>query len=657
MDEMQRMRLLVAKLNETAHAYYVLDEPLISDSEWDKLYNELLSLEKSTGVRLDDSPSHRVGGSPLPAFLQHRHMARLWSMDKVQKESELVDWFTRVEHLCSLKSDFPPLSYGIEYKFDGLTVNLTYHNGSLIQAATRGNGEVGEAILPQVKTIRNIPLSVPYQGLMEVQGECIMRLSALKKYNENAKEPLKNARNAAAGALRNLDPGITSSRRLSAYFYQVGFIDHAPYSGQGGMLDFLRENGFPVCSYFKIVKNAAEAIRGVREIESARQSLDFLIDGAVIKVQDEKTRETLGYTEKFPRWAVAYKFAAEECTSTLETVTWELGRTGKLTPLAHIAPVEFAGVTVKRATLNNWGDIVRKGLSIGCSVWVRRSNDVIPEITGCVNDGISGKPIEKPVNCPSCGKLLVQRGAHLYCLNRESCKPQAVARLAHFASRDAMDIDAFSERTAEFFYERCGMRDPADLYMITESDLAGLDGFKEKRIKNLINALEVSRHCTLESFLYALGIPNVGKRTARDLAIRFKTLTGVQSASLDELLSMEEVGEVVAQSIVDFFSFKENQTMVTRLLDAGVVPQPVDDRKEGGSLAGKIVVVTGTLATLSRSVAETLIRDNGGATSGSISRKTSLLLYGDNAGSKLDKAKELGVPLIDEKSFLQLIKK
>jgi DNA ligase (NAD+) len=655
MDDRQRMRQLIDRLNETAHAYYDLDDPLISDAEWDALYNELTALENASGIRLEDSPSHRVGGVPLQAFPRHRHLARLWSMDKVQSEGELTEWFARAERLIAGVDGLPPLMYGIEYKFDGLTINLTYQNGALAQAATRGNGEVGEAILPQARTIRSIPLSIPFMERLEVQGECIMRLSSLKKYNAVAKDPLKNARNAAAGALRNLDPAVTASRGLSAYFYQIGYIENAPYRGQREMLKFLEENGFPVSPYFKTARDSAAVLQAVREIEASRGTLDFLIDGAVIKVQDEKTRENMGYTDKFPRWAVAFKFMAEESTSVLEAVTWELGRTGKLTPLAHITPVDFAGVTVRRATLNNWGDILRKDLALGCTVWIRRSNDVIPEITGRVNDGTSGTPIEKPDCCPACGERLIQRGAHWYCLNRAGCKPQAVARLAHFASRDAMDIDTFSERTADLLYENCGVRDPADLYAVSEGMLLKLDGFKDKRAKNLISALEASRHCALGSFLYALGIPNVGQSTARDLAACFKTLAAVQTAAYETLIRMEEIGEIVAQSIVDFFSYPENQAMVRRLLDAGVSPQPVEDKPSGGALAGKTVVVTGTLPTLSRSEAEALIRENGGTASGSVSRKTSLLLCGENAGSKLDKARELGVPVMDEESFLQFI--
>ncbi len=647
------MRSLVDYLNETARAYYVLDNPVISDAEWDRLYNQLLAMEKESGTVLPDSPSRRVGGEPLAAFQKHRHITRLWSMDKTQSEEELNAWFDRTEKLRAQDPALPPLSYAVEYKLDGLTLNLTYENGELIQAATRGNGEVGEAVLPQARTIRDIPLTIPWKGLIEVHGECIMKLSTLKKYNETAAEPLKNARNAAAGALRNLDPAVTAARKLSAFFYSVGTIENPPYTDHAGMLRFIREQGFPVSPYFRAAGSRGEVMALIRKIEEERPKLDFLIDGAVVKVMDYRTREIMGFTDKFPRWEVAYKFAAEENTATLEKVTWELGRTGKLTPLAHVSPVDFAGVTVKKATLNNFGDIQRKGLTLGCTVWIRRSNDVIPEIMGRVDDGAEGKPILPPEKCPACGGPLTARGAHLYCLNRESCRPQAVARLKHFASRDAMDIAGFSEKTADVFYDKLGVRDAADLYHLTAEQLSPLEGFQEKKIGNLLDALEESKHCALSRFLLAIGIPNIGRRTARDLSAAFGTLEKVRAATVQELLAIDEVGEIVAQSVTDFFSFPENQVMIERLLNAGVSPH-ADAAASGGAFQGMTLVVTGTLAHFSRQEAETFIRDNGGTASGSVSKKTAYVVAGENAGSKLSKAQALGVPVIGEEEMVRL---
>ncbi|MEA5016007.1 MAG: NAD-dependent DNA ligase LigA [Candidatus Limiplasma sp.] len=660
-DALRQMEEWVRQLNDASKRYYTTGDSPMSDVQWDALYDRLAALEKETGTVLADSPTVRVGAEPLKAFLQHRHIVRLWSMDKVQSKEGLEQWLARCQKLHRQLSDgspepLPPLSYAVEYKLDGLTINLTYQRGRLVQAATRGNGEVGEGILPQARTVRSIPLSIPFQGLLEVQGECIMRLSTLEAYNRTAAEPLKNARNGAAGALRNLDPAVTAQRKLDAFFYQVGACENPPFTDHRGMMDFLKENGFPTSPYLAFVQDGEEIQAKVEEIESRRETLDYLIDGAVVKVSDFATRAAMGHTDKFPRWAVAYKFSAEENVTTLLDVTWELGRTGKLTPLAHLSPTDIGGVTVQRATLNNYGDILRKKVAIGCQVWIRRSNDVIPEIMGRVGEpGPQEKPILPPEHCPACGEPLTERGAHLFCLNRSTCKPQAVARLAHFAGRNAMDIDTFSEKTAELLYDRLDIRDPAGLYRLTPEDLLPLEGFQQKRAENLIKALQASRHCALDAFLFALGIPNVGRKTARDLAAHFGSLEKVEQAELQQLTAIPEIGGIVATSIVEFFSFPENLEMVNRLLAAGVQPEHAVETVSD-SLAGLTVVVTGTLPSLSREEAEALIAAHGGRAVGSVSKKTAFVLAGEKAGSKLDKALALGIPVLTEVEFLERIK-
>ena len=643
-SQQERMRELVDRLNETANLYYATGESPLSDMQWDRLYDELVLLERETGETLPDSPTHRVGGVPLADFAEHTHISRLWSMDKVQSLEALEEWIARTERLAG-RADLP---YYVEYKFDGLTINLTYRDGVLVQAATRGNGVTGEAILPQARTIRTVPLAIPYKGLLEVQGECIMRLSVLEAYNKTAAEPLKNARNAAAGALRNKDPQVTRDRKLDVFFYQVGTIENPPYHDQPGMLAFLRENGFQVSDYLGTPTGREGIEACIRGIESRRPSLDFLIDGAVIKVGDFALREQMGFTEKFPRWAVAYKFKAEESVTRLLDVTWELGRTGKLTPLAHLEPVDFYGVTVRRATLNNWGDILRKHVAIGADVWIRRSNDVIPEIMGRVGEPGEGETeIVRPSVCPACGMPLTERGAHLFCMNRVSCKPQAVARIDHFAGRDAMDIEGLSEKTADQLYDDLGVRDPADLYHLTREQVLGLDGFKDKKADNLLAALEKSKDCPLDAFLFAIGIPNVGRKTARDIAEAFGTLDAVSKASAEQLTALQDVGSIVAQSVTEFFSFEENRVMIDRLLKVGVRPRESAGRADG-PLNGLTVVVTGTLPTLSRKEAEELIRQAGGKAAGSVSKKTAFVVAGEEAGSKLTKAQSLGVEVIDE---------
>ena len=660
-NDLQRMRGLIDKLNEASRRYYDQNESDISDDEWDAMYAELRKLEEKTGERMADSPTRRVGGAVMEGFEQHRHIARLWSMDKAQSEEEILAWAQRCEKQTTEAGGLPKNSYCVEYKLDGLTVNLTYDGGRLIQAATRGNGEVGEAILPQAMTIRTIPLTIPFTGRMEVQGEGIMRLSELKKYNETSAEPLKNARNAAAGALRNLDPQVTASRHLDAFFYQIGYIEGRSFETQQDMLDFMKTNGLNISPFVRPAQTIEEALEAVHQIEKERETLDFLIDGATIKITDMRTREVLGTTDKFPRWSIAFKFPAQETVTKLLKITWEVGRTGKLTPLAHLSPVDICGVTVKRATLNNYDDICRKRVRIGSEVWVRRSNDVIPEIMGVVWDGEGEAPetdIQPPTICPACGGPLVklrQDGVHLFCLNRTSCRPQAIARMAHFASRQGMDIETFSTRTAGLFYDELGVRSAADLYSLDREKLVALKGFGEKKADKLFAELEKSKDCELDAFLFAIGIPNIGKKTAYDLMAHFGTLEALMGATEQELVDIEDVGEIVASSITEYFADEENRRFVNRLLEAGVHPQMHMQEDAGTLFEGLTFVLTGTLPTLSRAQAQEMIRKNGGKATGSVSKKTSIVLAGESAGSKLDKARELGVTIVDEAQFLRMI--
>lgn len=657
---MEKMRALVNKLNDASYRYYTLSEPIMTDAEWDGLYEELKKLESETGTSLPDSPTRRVGSEPLSAFEQHTHIARLWSMDKAQSKQQLADWVRRAEKLRSDAiaggADLPPLAFTVEHKFDGLTINLTYENGRLVTAATRGNGVTGEMILPQAMTIRSIPLSVDYKGRFEVHGECFMKISTLNEYNCTASEPLKNPRNAAAGALRNLDPSVTAKRRLDACFYDVGYIEGRQFKDQGEMLDFLRENRFPISDCEIPAGDYDSICAAVDAVEEMKGALDYMIDGAVIKIKDFATRAVMGYTDKFPRWAVAYKFEAEEKSTTLENVVWQLGRTGKLTPLAFVEPVELAGATVRRATLNNYGDILRKRVKLGAKVWIRRSNEVIPEIMGRVEafDNPDEREILKPTVCPACNAVLEERGAHLFCPNRDGCAPQIVARLSHFASRSAMDIDTFSEKTAEQLTEAGLIKEASDLYKLTVNDLTGLDRFGAKKAENLINAIEKSKDCRLDAFIHAIGIPNIGVKTARDLAERFGSIDALRNADSQSLTSMDDVGGIVADSVINFFADHANSALVDALLDAGVAPK-WEKRQSGGVFEGMTVVITGTLASMGRREAEEAVSVRGGKAAGSVSKKTSLVVAGENAGSKLDKANTLGVRVIGEDEFLAML--
>ncbi len=649
----QRIRELVDKLNEYSKAYYVLDAPKISDKEYDELYDELLRLEEQSGIILPDSPTQRVGGDPLPCFEPHTHIHRLWSLDKVRTREDLIDWGRRVERIAE-SQQLPKVKYALEYKFDGLTINLTYEGGRLITGATRGNGIVGEDITPQIKTIRTVPLTIPFKGKMEVQGECYMKLSVLDEINKTTDEKLKNARNAAAGALRNLDPRITAKRRLDCYCYNVGYIEGKKLETQDEMLGFLRENGFTVSDYLVFCDDIETVCDEIDKAEESRPHLDFLIDGMVVKVRDFTTREALGATEKFPRWAMAFKFAAEETTTTVRDITWEVGRTGKLTPRASFDPVELAGATIRHATLNNFDDIQRKRVGIGSRVFIRRSNDVIPEILSAVEGDVPERQVEKPTVCPACGAHVEHRGVHLYCTNSLSCAPQIAGRLAHYASRDAMDIDTFSEKTAALFVEELKLKSIPDLYDLGPQDYMGLQGFGERRINNLMAAIERSKDCTLGAFIFAIGIPNVGAKTAKDLARRFGTIEALRSATVEQLTEVPDVGEIVARSIVEFFADPSIATQVDRLLAHGVKPRP-EEVQQDSPISGKTIVVTGTLEKLDRRQAEALIESLGGKAAGSVSKKTDYVLAGESAGSKLTKARELGVRVLNEQEFFELI--
>ena len=649
----QRIRELVDKLNEYSKAYYVLDAPKISDKEYDELYDELLRLEEQSGIILPDSPTQRVGGDPLPCFEPHTHINRLWSLDKVRTREDLIDWGRRVERIAE-SQQLPRVKYALEYKFDGLTINLTYESGRLITGATRGNGIVGEDITPQIKTIRTVPLTIPFKGKMEVQGECYMKLSVLDEINKTTDEKLKNARNAAAGALRNLDPRITAKRRLDCYCYNVGYIEGKKLETQDEMLGFLRENGFTVSDYLVFCDDIETVCDEIDKAEESRPHLDFLIDGMVVKVRDFATREALGATEKFPRWAMAFKFAAEETTTTVRDITWEVGRTGKLTPRASFDPVELAGATIRHATLNNFDDIQRKRVGIGSRVFIRRSNDVIPEILSAVEGDVPERQVEKPTVCPACGAHVEHRGVHLYCTNSLSCAPQIAGRLAHYASRDAMDIDTFSEKTAALFVEELKLKSIPDLYDLGPQDYMGLQGFGERRINNLMAAIERSKDCTLGAFIFAIGIPNVGAKTAKDLARRFGTIEALRSATVEQLTEVPDVGEIVARSIVEFFADPSIATQVDRLLAHGVKPRP-EEVQQDSPISGKTIVVTGTLEKLDRRQAEALIESLGGKAAGSVSKKTDYVLAGESAGSKLTKARELGVRVLNEQEFFELI--
>ncbi len=660
MDAEKRIEELINLINDLNYSYYTLDNPKLSDAEYDKLYDELVLLEGETGIIKQYSPTQRVGGHVLDKFEKHTHLGSLWSLAKSQNYEELLAWESRARKSIAdyneeNQEQLPEPLFIMEYKFDGLTINLTYRGGELVQAATRGNGTIGEVILEQVRTIKSIPLRIDYKGLIEIQGEGLMPHSALEKYNETAAEPLKNPRNAAAGALRNLDPRVTSERNLTAFFYNIGYIEDKSFQTHRQVLDFLRANKLPVFPYEKQFHSIDSLIIEIERVKEERKTLDILTDGLVIKIDDIRTREVLGYTNRFPRWAIAFKFEAEETSTRLISVQWNVGRSAKVTPTAILEPVDIGGVTVQRATLNNYDDIERKGVRLNSRVLIRRSNDVIPEILGTLETDEETYLIEKPSHCPACHSELVQNGVHIFCPNSLSCKPQLVSRLVHFASRDAMNIEGFSEKTAEQLLEELNLTDLPELYEVTYDDLIKLEGFKEKKTNNLLEAIEASKDVSLASFIYALGINNVGIKTATDLANHYKSLDNIRNANYDELITVGEVGPIIAASIIEFFQDETIIAAVDKLLMEGVKPTFEQLEIQESIFTDKTVVITGTVEGLSRNEIKGIVEKMGGKVSSAVSKKTDFVIVGENPGSKHDKAVELGVRIIGEEELKQVI--
>lgn len=645
---MDRVDYLIKTLNQWAYEYYVLDNPSVPDREYDKLYDELKRLEEETGEVRFDSPTRRVGGEPMKGFERHTHIARLYSLDKSVSYDELDAFFTRVGKAVENPE------YTVEYKFDGLTMCLTYENGRFVRATTRGNGVVGEDVTAQCLTIKSFPLTIDYKGVAEIQGEAVIRLSVLEKYNQTAKEQLKNARNAVAGAIRNLDPKITAERKCEILFYNVNFLSDGFLETQEEHFGFLKKNGFKVYPFLRVCKSVEEVRSAIEEIELERKNIDVLTDGAVIKLNDCTAREALGYTDKFPRFAIAYKFEAEERETVVNEIKWQVGRTGKLTPLALVEPVDLGGATVRKATLNNFGDLTKKDVKVGSRVLIRRSNEVIPEILGAVAHAEGSVPVSKPEKCPFCDSKVVENGANLFCPNR-FCRPRIIGKVEHFAQKDAMDIEGLSEMTAGQMYDNLDLRNCSRLYALNSEDLEKLDGFKDKKIKNLLTAIEKSKSVSLDRFIFALGIDGVGKVAAKDLAKYFKSLENIAKADREELLSLENIGEVTAEAIVNWFKDEDNAKEVENLLNSGITPKVKENKSVSGVFSGEFVVLTGTLSTLKRSEAQKLIEERGGECQSSVTAKTTLVIAGESAGSKLDKAKKLNVKIIGEEEFKNML--
>lgn len=648
MNKQERMDFLVKEIEKHNINYYVLDNPTISDKEYDKLYYELVDLEKELGFSYPNSPTHRVGGDVLKGFEKRKHEVRLYSLNKVRSIEELGQWIE------NMKKFSPSTLFALEYKYDGLQIVLEYENGLLKNATTRGNGVVGEDVTAQVKTIKSVPLEIPFKNKLIVQGEGMMTLSNLKRYNQTAEEKLKNARNAAAGAIRNLDPKVTAKRNLDYFCYSILFAEGKRFSTQVEMHQFLIDNKFKTGDFFATFSTLDEAKEYIYKIDEEKSKLDILIDGLVFKINDVGAREEIGWTEKFPRWAIAFKFEAMEVSTKLVDVTWQVGRTGRITPIAILEPVDIAGVTVQRATLNNIDDVKKKKVKIGDRVFVRRSNEVIPEILGVAEESQEAKTIKEIEFCPSCHSVLVKKGPILYCENKDGCREQIVDRLTHFASRNAFNIEGFSVKTAETLFDKLNLRKLSEIFVLTQEDLLTLDKVKDKKSSNLISQIQKSKEIELFRFLYALSIGEVGIKTARDIANNFRDLKSVMSASEEELASIDDIGPVIAKNIVEYFRDEENLKEINSLIEKGVKIKEVE-KNENQRFAGLKFVLTGTLSSFTRDEASEIILSMGGQVSSSVSKLTSYVLAGENAGSKLTKARELGIQVISENDFKNLI--
>lgn len=648
-EKIKKMEELIREIEKHNYNYYVLDNPTISDGEYDKLYYSLVDLEKETGIILPYSPTQRVGDTVLEGFTKKRHEVPLYSLNKVRDFSDLEEWCNDMRKVDKT-TDF-----AVEYKFDGLNLVIEYENGLFKSATTRGNGSIGEDVSLQVKTIKTVPLQIKFKGRLIVQGEGMMTNKSFAEYNKTATEKLKNPRNAVAGAIRNLDVKETAKRNLDFFCYSILLCEGEKFTTQKQMHDFLVENGFQTGNYFKICTDVKEIIHCINEIDLVKSKLDVMIDGMVIKVNNVAPREDIGFTAKFPKWAIAYKFEAQEATTLLKNVVWQVGRSGRVTPIAELEPVELAGATIRRATLNNIDDIRRKDVYINARVFVRRSNEVIPEIMGLAEKNENSVEIMEPDFCPCCKSKLVKRGPLLYCENHLGCRDQVVDRLSHFTSREAFNIEGLSEKTIEALYDNLGVRKESDLFKLKLEDLLKLENFQEKKSKNIINSLQNSKNVEFYRFLLALGIAEVGVKTAKDIAKHFKTLVNLKNASKEEILKIDDIGEIIADNIYNFFKERYNIDEIDSLFGCGVKIKEVELLQTNPNITDKTFVLTGTL-TKPRGEVETLIESLGGKTSSSVSKNTDYVLAGESAGSKLDKARALGIKVINEEEFNDLLK-
>ncbi len=659
-EELQKLRKEIEYHNRR---YYVEDNPAISDTEYDRLFDRLLEIEKQyPELVTPDSPSQRVGAKPSKKFEPVAHRLPMLSLQKVTTRSEFDDFDRRVREQLEVSE----VTYVTEPKLDGLAVELVYRDGIFVEGSTRGDGLVGENITPNLRTIRSIPLRLSSKTaekypLLEVRGEVIMRRSEFEKLNktliENGQQPLANPRNGAAGSLRQLDPSVTASRPLLFIAYGIAETTLEELDSQSKTIAFLKKEGFRVNEYVRTVVGPEKVEREFNVLLNVRSSLDYDIDGMVIKVDSFTQQMQLGQISRAPRWAVAWKFAAEQAETVLEDVEFSVGRTGAITPVAKLKPVEVGGVTVSNASLHNEDEIIALDVRIGDTVVVQRAGDVIPDIVSVIPEKRppDAKKISFPKTCPSCGMPIVRpEGEAAYRCFNAACPAQVEGRLFHFASKGGFDIDGLGTKLARQLIAKGLVKDPADLFYLKKEQLLPLELMAEKKAENLLRAIDNSRKTELPKAIYALGIFGVGESAALLLAERFQTLDALASATVEELTEIEGIGPKIAKNVYDFFHNEGNRRMLQKMRDGGVVFPEYHKTNTGKSLTGKTFVITGTLSQ-PRSHFKQLIEQHGGKVSSSVSSRTDYLLCGTDPGSKLDKAKKLGVEVIDEERFRQLV--
>jgi DNA ligase (NAD+) len=656
----KRVTELKDLLKRANRAYYQEAQPFISDREFDEALDELQQLEEKFDLQTEDSPTQRVGGEPSSIFPTVEHPQQMLSLDNTYNEEELKDFDRRVKDILG---DIT-FSYAVELKFDGASIRLRYENGELVLGATRGDGNRGDDITKNIRTVRDIPLTLePNQNqTLEIRGEAYMEKEAFVRLNEYRDEQglsaFANPRNSTAGSLKMQDPREVSKRPIRFFAFDLILPDSDTSRTHAEKLNMVSDMGIPVCEHFKVCDSIDEVFKTIEQWKNLRSDLPYETDGVVIKVNEERYHEELGSTSKFPRWAIAYKFKAEQASTLLESITLQVGRLGKITPVAELKPVHLAGTTVKRASLHNEDEILRKDIRPGDTVVVEKAGEIIPQVVSVVNPDREGRsaPFSMPDNCPACDEKLVKLGDEVAwrCMNPE-CPPQVRERVTHFASRDAMDIEGLGEAVVEQLINEGLITTYADLYLLKKEQLLPLERMAEKSAQNLIDAIAKSKKQPLERLVYALGIRFVGKTVAKDLAGNLLSMDAIMNTDTEEMTAIDSIGPKIAESVSSFFSSEKNRKLIERLREAELTFSYEKEETLSSVLDGKKVVLTGTLPTYSRKEAKDLIEKHGGKTTSSVSKNTDYLIAGDSPGSKYDKAVKLNIPILSENDFIELI--